>query len=148
MTTLTKTKPNRNFFPGVFSDFFSPERFFGPGYFEGTTEETVPSVNIKELPDAFQIELAAPGYAKNDFNIRLDEDVLSISAEKKEEKNEDEGRYTRREYAYNSFTRAFTLPANSNPDLIDARYTDGILRLMMPKKEAEVKNAKKEIKVA
>lgn len=148
MTTLTKTKQNGNLLPTVFSDFFNADRFFGPKWFEGEFEQTLPSVNIKEGREAFSIELAAPGFAKDDFKIDLEEGVLTISAEKKEEKSEKEDRYTRKEYSYNSFSRSFALPQNSNADGIEANYSDGILKLKLPKKEVDKENKKKEIKVS
>jgi len=134
MTTLAKTKASGNFFPSVFSDFFSNDKFFGPKWFEGEFEQTLPSVNIKENPQAFNIELAAPGFSKSDFKIDVEGDILTISASKKDEKDEKNDRYTRKEYFYNSFSRSFTLPQNLKTEKIDATYEDGILKLVLPKK--------------
>ncbi|MFN7329841.1 MAG: Hsp20/alpha crystallin family protein, partial [Bacteroidota bacterium] len=96
----------------------------------------------------YQIELAVPGLQKKDFKIEMENDVLTISAEKEEEKNEKENGYTRREYAYNSFSRSFTMPENFKLDKIDAKYVDGILKITVPKKEVTPMKPKKEIAVS
>lgn len=96
---------------------------------------TLPKVNIKETPDAFMVEMAVPGLKKSDFQIDLDNQVLCISTELKEENEEREGNYTRREFGYSSFKRTFTLPETVNEDAINANYNDGILSILLPKKE-------------
>lgn len=108
----------------------------------------MPSANITESEKEYLIELAAPGLTKKDFKVENNNGVLTISAEKKEEKKESEGGYTRREYSYNSFSRSFTLPENSKADHIDAKYEDGILKLTVPKKELTPVKPKKEITVS
>ncbi|GAB4395456.1 MAG: Hsp20/alpha crystallin family protein [Microscillaceae bacterium] len=98
---------------------------------------TLPAVNIKETAEDFQVELAAPGLQKEDFKIELENHLLKISSEKKtehEEKNED-GKYARREFSYQSFQRAFTLPSNVDSEKIAARYEGGILTVIIPKRE-------------
>lgn len=102
---------------------------------------THPRVNIIEHTKNYEIELAAPGLKKSDFNISLKEDNLKISVEKKEEKNEnDAGRkYRRREYSFVSFERSFFLPEGIDASKIDANYEDGILSICLPK--VEVKKA-------
>jgi HSP20 family protein len=92
--------------------------------------------------------LAAPGYTKKDFHINIDEDILTISAEKKMEKKEEKERFTRREYSYETFSRSFTLPKNSVSDGLEAKYEEGILRLMVPKKVEAKAKAKKEVLVS
>lgn len=135
-------------FPSVFSDFFDNDRFFNTPWFEREFGQTLPAVNIKETNSEFDIEFAAPGYDKKDFNINVEDNSLTISAEKKEEKNEDGKRFTRREFSYSSFSRTFNLPQSVNADKIDAKYTDGLLKLVIPKKEEAKVPAKKEIRVA
>lgn len=98
----------------------------------------MPAVNIYENDNGFRIELAAPGFDKADFNIELNNQLLSISAEEKKEKTEKdtEGRFTRREFSYQSFKRSFTLPENTvDGDKIEAAYENGILKLHVPKLE-------------
>ncbi len=146
--TLVKTNKNGNLFPSVLSDFFDNEKFFGNRWFEKEFEQTLPAVNIKESNQEFNIEFAAPGFNKNDFKINVEENILTISAEKREEKNEEKDRFTRKEFSYNSFSRSFTLPLTVNADKIDAKYNDGILKLNIPKKEEAKQIPKKEIKVA
>ncbi|UBM62137.1 Hsp20/alpha crystallin family protein [Candidatus Sulfidibacterium hydrothermale] len=99
----------------------------------------VPAVNIKEEKDKFVLEMAAPGMKKDDFQINLDNYQLTISSEKKEEKNEKDDNYTRREFFYSTFSRSFTLPKSVDVEKIKADYKNGILSVVLPKKEEETK---------
>lgn len=97
---------------------------------------SMPAVNVKETDDQFDLELAAPGMSKSDFNIEIDADVLTISSEKKATKEEkEEGRFTRREFRYNAFKRSFNLPESVDSTKIAANYVDGILSVVIPKRE-------------
>jgi HSP20 family protein len=107
----------------------------------------VPAVNIKEENDKFVLEMAAPGMKKDDFQINLDNYQLTISSEKKEEKKEKEDNYTRREFLYSSFSRSFTLPKSIDIEKIKADYKNGILNIVLPKKEEETKLTK-QIKIS
>lgn len=109
------------------------------------TNTTLPAVNVKEKKDGFEIEMSAPGLKKEDFNVQLTNSVLTISCEKKEEdetKDED-GRYTRQEFSYQSFSRSFNLPETVDYEKIDAKYEDGILILSIPKKEEVIPSSKR-----
>lgn len=108
----------------------------------------VPAVNTTENEKDFKIEMAAPGLEKKDFKIETDNKVLTISSEKKEEKKEEKSDYSRREFSYQSFCRSFQIPENSLPDKIDAKYENGILTLIIPKKEPGISNLKKTIKIS
>ncbi len=116
------------------------------------TQTSVPSVNVRETDDEFIVEVAAPGMKKDDFNVNLENDMLTVSSERKEEKEEkerEEAAYTRREFSYQSFQRTFTLPENVvDGDKIDAKYADGILRLVLPKLEHTKKKPSRQIKVS
>ena len=111
----------------------------------------MPAVNVKESATAYELSVAAPGLNKKDFKIEVNQNTLSISATKdksQEEKSED-GTYSRKEFSYQSFKREFQLPENLvNDDDIQANYTDGILHIHLPKKEAEKPKLLKEISVA
>lgn len=97
---------------------------------------TVPSVNITEEKDNIKLELAAPGMDKNDFNISIDKDQLIISAEKEKQSEEkEENKWTRKEFNFSSFKRSFHLGEDINIEKIDASYENGILKLVLPKKE-------------
>ncbi len=112
--------------------------------------ETVPSINITEKKDQFLVEMAAPGLKKEDFNVEMDGNMLTISCEKETENTEgDEGmdHYSRKEYSYSRFSRSLTLPDNADSSRISARYTDGILNLMIPKKSGQDKQGGKKINV-
>jgi len=153
--TLVKSKPNGNgnLFPRLINDFFDND-FFNYGLadlnknFLRNGQSLVPSVNISENNKDFTIELAAPGLEKNDFKIEVDNGLLNVSAEKKNEEKEEKENYCRREFSYQSFSRSFVIPDNSVPDKIDAHYQDGILKLTLPKKEVTLTSPKKEIKVS
>ncbi|ADY30679.1 Hsp20/alpha crystallin family protein [Cellulophaga lytica] len=96
---------------------------------------TLPKVNIKETPESFLVYMAAPGLDKSNFQVEIDNHSLTISAEIKEEEETNNQHYTRREFGYSSFKRTFTLPETVNDASIDAKYTNGILHITLPKKE-------------
>jgi HSP20 family protein len=99
---------------------------------------TVPSVNISESDDKFQISLAAPGLTKEDINVSVQQGVLTISASQKSEEKESTVKFTRREFSYTRFSRSFTLPESVKTDSISANYQNGVLSLEIPKIESEV----------
>lgn len=109
---------------------------------------SLPKVNIKEEADAYIVEMAVPGFKKSNFNIDVDNKVLSISAEI-EEKNEDtEEGYSRREFGYSSFKRTFTLPETVDEDKIEAKYNDGILFVNLPKREEAKQKPSRSIEIS
>ncbi len=125
-----------NPFQNLFNDFFEGELLPGrPAMRSGST----PAANIQETDKAYHIEVASPGMAKKDFKIEVDEDLLTIRSEKESKKEEESTRYTKREFNYTSFVRSFRLPEEVDADNISASYTDGILKLEIPKKEIEAK---------
>jgi len=105
-------------------------------------KEWIPAVNVSETEKEYEIEMAVPGMTKNDFKVKVEDGVLSISSEKKEEKEDKKKNYTRREFSYRSFDRSFTLPENATSDDVKAKYEDGILKLSIGKKKNAVSNAK------
>jgi HSP20 family protein len=108
---------------------------------------TVPGVNIIENDESYRLELAAPGLSKEDFKINIENDVLTISAEKKIENTEKTEKFTRKEFSYGSFFRSFTLPEMVNAEQISAKYENGIMAIVLPKKEEAKPKAQREIKV-
>ncbi len=108
---------------------------------------SMPSVNIRETDKSFELEMAAPGYNKKDFNVSIENNILTVSAERKQEEEHKEEQYTRREFGFESFSRSFNLPANTNEDDISARYEDGILRLSIAKKGSDQGKLKKPIAI-
>ena len=152
MRTLLRT--NGNLFPvlpGLIEDFFNRELSDTSPSNWRYSDATLPSVNIAETNDSFEIEVAAPGMKRDNFKIELDNNVLTIASHLEEQKEEkDESRnFTRREFSYKSFQRNFSLPENKvDGEKISAKYTDGILYISIPKREeAKVKPAR-QIKVA
>lgn len=139
MTTIVK-RTNGSLLPAsqrsMFDDFFNRELFnWGNNNFSAS-RTTLPSVNIKELEKAFEVEVAAPGMQKKDFSITLDGNMLTISSSKEDQQEEKDGKYTRREFSYQSFQRSFELSKDVVDDEnIQARYENGVLRLTIPKKE-------------
>lgn len=125
-------------------DFFENERFFDSDWMKAFT---VPSVNIRETEKEFFVELAAPGLSKKDFKVAIENGMLTISAEKKVEKEEKEKEFTRKEFSYSNFSRSFMLPENVNEDKIEAHYDDGILKLQVLKKVVEKTRPVKAIEV-
>ncbi len=105
-----------------------------------------PSVNICESSDNYDLELSVPGRKKEDFKITVDRNILTVSFEKKEEQNEEQKQFIKKEFTTQSFKRSFTLDEKIDANKIDAKYENGILTLTLPKKE-ELKAAPKEISV-
>ena len=140
---------NRNFdrnFDNMVDELFNGlPVVLNDGYNFLTKQGYVP-VNIKEHSGGYSVEVVAPGFEKTDFKVNVENNVLTISAEKKsEEKNESE-KHVRKEYTYRSFKRSFTIDDKIDATAIDASYVNGVLRLNLPKK-AEVKEASKDIKI-
>lgn len=136
-------------FPRLLSDWFDPYTFFDTNLMnpESKLGFTMPTVNVKETEKDYLVDLAAPGLERKDFKVEVDNNVLTISVEKKEEKKEEGKDFTRQEFSFNSFRRSFELPENSKTDKIDAKYADGLLKLVIPKKEITAEKPKKEIAV-
>lgn len=108
----------------------------------------VPRVNIAETDGEFLVEMAAPGMKRNDFQIELDNDHLLISAEVKNSREDENVSFTRKEFSYESFKRSFHLPNSVERDKIQARYENGLLRLVIPKKEEAKRKPPKKIKIS
>jgi HSP20 family protein len=124
-----------NFFDNELSDFFGKR-------------VCDPAANIIELPESFQLDIAAPGMKKEDFKINLENSILTISAEMEDEKNEEGKNYTRKEFYYGSFSRSFTLPKTIDLDKIQADYNNGILKISLPKREEARVEVKKQISIS
>lgn len=134
--------------PSVFHDFFKPwDKWFDTNGGSLAQMLTIPAVNIAEKQDRYEISLAAPGMKKDDFDIDVEGNMLTISAESEQKKEEKDEKHTRREFNYTSFSRSFTLPEGVVRDKIDATYENGLLRLMLPKTEEAKKPASKHISV-
>ncbi len=124
-----------NFFDADYADFFGKRAFD-------------PSANIIEKPTGFELEIAAPGLKKEDFDINLENSVLTISSEIEDEKREEGKNYTRKEFYFGSFSRSFTLPKSVDTEKIKADYTNGILKIDLPKRAEAELESKKEIKIS
>ena len=129
--------------PSAFDEYFKPWKDLFDFNGGRSYTATVPAVNITEDKDAFKLTMAAPGMDKEDFHVDVENDVITISAEKEEE----EKSATRQEYNYNSFSRSFRLPASVMKNKIEAKYRDGILKLTLPKTE-DARKANGSIEIA
>lgn len=131
--TIVKFKKHRlPWYDNMFTDLLGTDRLLTNDFFRD--DKWMPSMNIKENDENFEIELAAPGFNKKDFEITIENEILHISAEKKVEKEERKEDFTRKEFSYTSFTRSLTLPDNVNDeDKINAKYKNGILKLTLAK---------------
>ncbi len=133
MSTLVR---KNNSFPSTsfFDDFLTRNLFDWSNWTQQGT--TIPQVNILETNDEFRVEMAAPGMKKEDFHVSLDNDTLTIQSELSNEESQSENqRYALREFNYHSFKRSFYLPNTIEVDKIKAKYKDGMLHLVIPKKE-------------
>lgn len=125
----------------------SSDEFFDNDFFE--EDSLMPAMNVKEHDDDFEIEFAAPGFSKKDFEITIDNDILVVCGEKSKEEEEKEEGYTRKEFSYNSFKRTLKLPNTINKDQdVKAIYKNGILKLSLHKREETKVAPKKVIEIA
>lgn len=141
MNTVRKNRAN--YFPFGFENTMRPkfETFVN-------SQTQFPAVNIKENEDSFEILLAAPGLNKEDFTVEVDENILKISSEFKQSEEVKEEKFSRREFNFSSFKRAFTLPETINEDKIEASYVNGVLQLVLPKKEEALPKEKRNIQIS
>ncbi|MFZ1688495.1 MAG: Hsp20/alpha crystallin family protein [Flavobacteriales bacterium] len=155
MTTLTKRSTllpslmddNTFGFPSNFfdADWGFPSRAFNTPFFRTAN---LPAVNIKDNTKSFDLELAVPGYKKDELKVNVEGGVLTISSEKHKESEEEKNGYTRREFSYRSFERSFALPENADGDNVKANFMDGVLKLSIPKTKALPEKKGKEVRIA
>ncbi len=132
--------------PSVLGSFVND--FMNSDLMERNLFQSSPAVNITETNDKFIVEIAAPGMKKEDFKIEVENKVLNIRAEKKDEKNEVNSRFIRREFSYSMFERSFTLPENVSNEAIAAEYEHGVLKLHIPKKDDAKQKPVREIAIS
>jgi HSP20 family protein len=136
----------RNYVP-IFAD-----HFFGKdplsSFFSDGADYSVPAVNIRENEKAYEIEIAAPGLNKEDLKVNLEKNILTISSQRKSETGEQNDQFMRREFSFNAFCRSFSLPDNVNSDEIKATHINGILKVELPKVEADKDKKSKTIKIS
>ena len=125
------------------------DEFFGTSFpLTTTTSRThIPSVNIAETDTAFEVSVAAPGKTRKDFNVELDDHVLTVSSESTHEDENKTAQFTRREFAYDSFQRSFRLPETIDTSAIKAKYDNGILTIDLPKLKEAIPEPKKQIEI-
>lgn len=139
---LSDTAPR---FSSLIESFFNDEV---PSIFNSDWYRTSPLVNIKDANDSYQIEMAAPGFNKENFSVKVEDNILTISATQNDEKQTEGEKYTRKEFHYQSFTRSFTLPKKIDSSKITANYENGILKVTLPKPEEEKTKGALEIKIS
>lgn len=137
---MTLIRRQNNMMPTMnrlFDDFFGKDFIDWANTNFSTTNTTIPAVNVKESNEAYQVEVAAPGMNKEDFKVQLENNLLTISSEKQMSAESKEGeKYTRKEFSYQSFQRSFTLPERLvDEGAIQAKYDNGVLYVLIPKKE-------------
>ncbi len=137
-------KYNRFYVPAYMDDFFNDavsNRYYGKGY------ASRPAVNIVEENDEYRIDIAAAGLARDDFKIKIEDDVITVSSEKEESSNEENRNYTRREFNYGNFSRSFRLNEMIDQEKIRAEHRDGVLSVYLPRKEEAVKPGPRSIEI-
>ena len=148
--SLIKFNNRNRLFPSWNNDnlktFLSTDDFFNNDFFE--EDSLMPAMNVKEHDEDFEIEFAAPGFTKKDFEVTIDDDLLNVCGEKKKELELEEEGYSRKEFSYNSFKRSLKLPTTVDTDQdVKAIYKNGILKLKLLKKEEVKAHSKKVIEV-
>lgn len=146
---MTLARRNEGYFPSFIDRFLNNDLMDWNQTNFSSPNTSLPAVNVKETDDDYFIEVAAPGMSKKDFNVNFQNNVLTISSEKKNEKEEKEDSYTRKEFSYQSFQRSFTVPGNDvDSDKISASYENGILNIKLPKREEVKPKPAREIKIS
>ncbi len=134
MKLIRTSNSNPAHMNSLMSDFFNDSFLNWPG--SSWNQRSLPPANIRETEDHWSIDLAVPGMKKEDFEIELDDDVLNISASVENKQEEDDKNFSMREFSAMSFKRVFRLPENKvKGDKIEARYENGVLSLLLPKRE-------------
>ena len=133
--------------PALFNDYFRPwNEWFNEG--GSLFRNSLPAVNVSETDKEYRVTLAAPGLSREDFKVDVEGNLLVISSEKEEKRDDKNERFTRQEYRFSSFSRSFNLPEDVQKEKINATYKDGILRIDLPRKAIEGKgNGRKSINV-
>ena len=134
----------RSYKPFLWSNLFDDD-FFSSVPQRNTT---LPAVNIREDEKSFTLDLAVPGMDRKDLKIEINEDVITVSSEHKEEKEVNDDTFKRKEFSFSSFCRSFYLPENVNKDKIEANYKDGILSVVLPKETEEKTKLSRQINIA
>jgi HSP20 family protein len=119
-------------FSNMFENFFENEF---PSVTQSEYFKTPALVNVQDTKDSYAIQVAAPGFKKGDFSVKVENNLLTITGEKKQETEVVEQKFKRKEFNFASFSRAFTLPKTIDVEKIAASYEDGILTVTLPKKE-------------
>jgi HSP20 family protein len=138
-------KINRHYVPAYWDDFFN-DKFF-KNIHTVNNNATSPAVNVVEEDNVFRIEVAVPGLTRKEIRIDLENDILTVASEQKEQKEENTQRYVRREFGTSTFKRSFQLPDTIDFEKIKARHDAGILTIELPKKEEVVQKAPKQIEI-
>lgn len=135
------SRPFEGTFNNLVDDLFTELPVLFKNDFNNTERKGTIPVNVKETEKSYQLEVVAPGFEKSDFKVNMEQDLLTISAEKKSEVKDENEKYIRREYSFRSFKRSFTLDEKIDATNIEASYVNGVLRLNLPKKEAVKQSA-------
>jgi len=136
---------NRSYVPAYWDDFFNDT--FHNSFQKAASNGTSPAVNVVEDDKEYRIDVAVPGLSKKDFRIDLEDEVLMISSDHKENKEDKSHNYMRREFSYSNFKRSFQLPDTIDQENIKASHDAGILTIQLPKKNEVVQKAAKQIEI-
>jgi HSP20 family protein len=140
LPTITRRSFRPFYMPGIFDDDFFPVL--------SNRTNSMPAVNIREDEKNYVLDLAVPGIEKKDLKIDMNEDVLTISSEIKNESEESKDGYKRKEFSYSAFCRSFYIPENVNREKIEANYKDGVLSVSLPKQDEEKTRISKKIEIS
>jgi len=132
--------------PNLVDEFLNGDIF--PLFFDVEPRRNLPAVNITESKEEYRIDVAAPGLNKEDFKVTLENNVLTVSSEKEEKQDESDEKVMRKEFIYCTFSRSFSLPQTVNAEKIRADHKDGILQIVIPKRDEAKEKPSREIKIS
>lgn len=142
---MSLVNSNNLFFPALIDEIFKPDWFGG---LESSSSSHLPPVNIKEGDVAFELEFLVPGRGKEDFKIDIDNNILAVVGELRADTVKKDDNYSQREFSLKTFKRSFTLPNTIDSEKIEAKYENGILRLVLPKKIEAMPKPKRQIELS
>jgi len=137
---------NRQYVPAYWDDFFNDT--YHNSFNNIACNGTSPAVNVVEDDKGYRIDVAVPGLSRKDFRIDLEDEVLTISSENEESKEDKKSNYMRREFSYSSFKRSFQLPETIDQENIKAHHDAGILTISLPKMDEVVQKVAKQIEIS
>ena len=140
---MTLTRSRLGFYPSLMEDFFTG---FSPKSFQPNPQS--PAINIKEVENGYEMELSAPGFSKNEIEVVIDENTLTVKASKERASDATTDQFKRREFVIAGFERNFELPDTVDQQKINVSYNNGLLEIQLPLKKEPKSKLKRRLSIS